>query len=151
MSILTMQIFSMIRCQSLHNKTFWLVSNEEKHLKATNLLGNLWFKHCGLWPVTSCQFSQGHIKGGLCLVSQDDIHHGKILGSQGSPTEVLQQWQGVSGCWVVELLLPVEETWLQSSAVFWGASVHSFHELQWLPIELCDGNRTPGFRGPDGV
>lgn len=51
----------------------------------------------------------------------------------------------------MELLLPVEETWLQSSAVFWGASVHSFHELQWLPIELCDGNRTPGFRGPDGV
>lgn len=95
-SILLMQIFSMIRCQSLHNKTFWLVNNEEKHLKETNLLGNMWFKHCSLRPVTSCQSSQGHIKGVLCLVSQDDVHHGKVLGSQG--TAVPQQWQWVSGC-----------------------------------------------------
>lgn len=99
-SILPMQILSMIRCQSLHSKTFWLANNEEKHLKETNLLGNMWFKLCSLWPVTSCQSSQGHIKGVLCLVSQDDAHHGKVLGRQGSPTAVPQQWQWVSGCWV---------------------------------------------------
>lgn len=58
------------------------------------------YLNTSLWPVTSCQSSQGHIKGVLCLFSQDDAHHGKVLGSQGSLTAVLQQQQWVSGCWV---------------------------------------------------
>lgn len=105
-SISPMQIFSTIRCQSLHNKTLLLGNNDEKHLKETNLFGNTWFKHRSLWPVTSCQSSQGHIKGVLCLVSQDDVQHGKVLGSQGSPAAVLQQWQRVSGCWVCGAAVP---------------------------------------------
>lgn len=90
-------------CANIFNDTmpkpFDYKTMKKNTLKDQICLGTSYL-NTSLWPVTSCQSSQGHIKGALRLVSQDDAHHGKVLGSQGSLTAVLQQWQWVSGCWV---------------------------------------------------
>lgn len=88
----------MIRCQNLHNKTFWQANNEEKHPKGTNSLENMWFKHSGLWPLTSCQSSQGHIKRGCALFPKMMFSTAKFWESKGAPSAAVAVSVRVLGC-----------------------------------------------------